>query len=398
MFKPDPSSPSHTLDSASTTKRESTTRNPAKLTTVGVAGGGQLAQMMASAAQNLDIRTVVLDPDPDCAAAQNADELIVGDYCSSDDLLRLAKRCDVITFEIELVDAPSLRLLEADGYCVAPSSKVLATIQDKLLQKYFLAGLKIATADFCEYPGQTSLEIPYVWKARRGGYDGRGVAVIRARDDIESTHDIPAILEELVDIDKELAIVVARANCGNTVCYPLTEIDMDSHTHVLDMVVAPADVPHDVVKKCEYFARMIVKQLEYIGILAVEFFLDHNGDIFVNELSPRPHNSGHYTIEACATSQFEQHLRAITGLPLGPVDMKCAAATFNLLGEVHSIGTARATDLQSAKRGVFVHDYGKTPVRRGRKMGHVTVIDEDRTQVILRANAIKANVSIEAAK
>ncbi|MFT4585755.1 MAG: 5-(carboxyamino)imidazole ribonucleotide synthase [Gammaproteobacteria bacterium] len=398
MPKPNSSSSSDPIDNTRTAKRGSTARNLAKKTTVGVAGGGQLAQMMVNAAHKLGIRMIVLDPDPDCAAAQNADELIVGDFRSSDDLLRLAKRCDVVTFEIELVDAPSLRLLEVDGYRVAPSSKVLATIQDKLLQKYFLADLKIATAEFCEYRGQTNVQFPTVWKARCGGYDGRGVAVIRGQDDIDSTPNIPALLEALVDIDKELAIVVARDNCGNVVCYPLTEINMDSHTHILDMVVAPADVPHDVVEKCEYFAQMIVKQLEYVGILAVEFFLDHNGDIFVNELSPRPHNSGHYTIEACTTSQFEQHLRLITGLPLGPVDMKCAAATFNLLGGVHCISTARTTDLQSGKPGVFVHDYGKTPVRRGRKMGHVTVIDEDRTQVILRANAIKANVSIEAVK
>ncbi|MDA0823847.1 MAG: 5-(carboxyamino)imidazole ribonucleotide synthase [Proteobacteria bacterium] len=397
MFKPNPSSPSDQIDGARTAKRESTTRNPAKLTTVGVAGGGQLAQMMASAARHLDIRTVVLDPDPDCAAAQNADELIVGDFGSADDLLGLAKRCDVVTFEIELVDAQALALLEAGGYCVAPSAKVLTTIQDKLLQKYLLADLKIATAEFCEYPGQTRLEMPYVWKARRGGYDGRGVAVIRDQDDIESAPDIPALLEDLVDIDKELAILVARDYCGNIVCYPLTEINMDSHAHVLDMVVAPADVSHDIVAECENIAQMIVNQLDYVGILAVEFFLDRNGKIIVNELSPRPHNSGHYTIEACATSQFEQHLRAITGLPLGPVGMKCAAATFNLLGEFHSVDVPRDPELHAATSGVFVHDYGKTPVRRGRKMGHVTVIDEDRTQVILRANAIKAKVSIKAA-
>jgi 5-(carboxyamino)imidazole ribonucleotide synthase len=397
MIKPNPSSPSDTPDSDRTAKHESTTRNSAKLTTVGVAGGGQLAQMMANAAQHLDVRTVVLDPDPDCAAAQYADKLIVGDFGFADDLLRLAKRCDVVTFEIELVDAQALGLLEADGYCVAPSAKVLTTIQDKLLQKYFLADLKIATADFCEYPGQTRLEIPYVWKARRGGYDGRGVAVIRNQDDIESVPNIPALLEDLVDIDKELAILVARDYCGNIVCYPLTEIYMDSQAHVLDMVVAPAAVSHDIVAECENFAQMIVNRLDYVGILAIEFFLDRNGKIIVNELSPRPHNSGHYTIEACATSQFEQHLRAITGLPLGPVGMKCAAATFNLLGEFHSVGEPHDLALHTTS-GVFVHDYGKTPVRRGRKMGHVTILDEDRAQVILRANAIKASVSIEAEK
>ncbi len=383
-------------DTTAADARDGTHEPERPVSSIGIAGGGQLARMLIEAAGDLGLRTVVLDPDANCSASTCADEFLVGGFESASDLTRLAHATDALTFEIERVDATVLETLEHAGFTISPSSRVLATIQDKLVQKRFLEALSIPTPAFRPFdPDIDEPALPCVWKARRGGYDGRGVAVIRSRDDIAGLPRVAAMTEELVDLQHEFAIIVARGANGEKKCYPLTEIHMDPAANVLDTVVAPAAADPAVVDICRGYACDIADALEYVGVLAIELFLDGNGEISVNELSPRPHNSGHYSIEACATSQFAQHLRAVAGLPLGSTDLETPAACFNLLGP-----TDPAVVDKLARRGVlgvdvFVHDYAKIPLSPGRKVGHVTVTASTADEAAARAAAIKLAIARE---
>jgi 5-(carboxyamino)imidazole ribonucleotide synthase len=373
-------------------------REPApRIGTIGIAGGGQLARMLVDAAARLGLRTVVLDPDAQCSASSCADEFLVGEFASPTALSQLARATDALTFEIERVDAAVLEQLERDGFAVNPSSRVLATIQDKLVQKRFLESIGIPTPAFAPYNAheEISRTPPFVWKARRGGYDGRGVAVIRSLDELAAVPQVPAMTEDLVDIKREFAIIIARDGAGQLQYYPLTDIHMDPDAHVLDTVVAPAEVNDDVVAICRDYACRIAEALDYVGVLAIELFLDGSDVVSVNELSPRPHNSGHYSIEACVTSQFEQHLRAVAGLPLGPTDLKVAAACFNLLGPADPAGVAALARRGDLGPDVFVHDYAKIPIRPGRKVGHVTVTASTPAEAAQRAAAVKRIIATE---
>lgn len=368
-----------------------------RIGTIGIAGGGQLARMLIEAAEELGLRTVVLDPDARCSASACASELLVGGLESPTALTQLARASDALTFEIERVDVSVLESLEQAGYTVSPSSRVLGTIQDKLVQKRFLESLSIPTPAFRPFDpdADTPPALPFVWKARRGGYDGRGVAVIRDRGEIRDLPRLPAMTEELVDLQHEFAIIVARSADGRTECYPLTEIHMDPEANILDTVVAPATADADVVRTCRRYACEIADALDYIGVLAIELFLDGNGVVSVNELSPRPHNSGHYSIEACVTSQFAQHLRAVAGLPLGSTELKVPAACFNLLGPTDPAVVAELARRDVLGPDVFVHDYAKIPLSPGRKVGHVTVTAPTAAQATARAAAIKQIIAEE---
>lgn len=371
--------------------------SPTQIDTIGIAGGGQLARMLVEAATTLGLRTVVLDPDPQCSAAGCADELLVGDFASAAALSQLARATDALTFEIEKVDATVLEQLEHAGFAISPSSRVLATIQDKLVQKRFLESLGIPTPAFAAFDAEADSApvLPCVWKARRGGYDGRGVAIIRNLEDLATMPRIPAMTEELVDIQQEFAIIIARDSTGRKLCYPLTDILMDPAAHVLDTVIAPAQADTDVVDICRAYAGQIADALDYVGVLAIELFLDGSGGVSVNELSPRPHNSGHYSIEACVTSQFEQHLRAVAGLPLGATDLMAPAACFNLLGPTDPAEVAVLARRGDLGPEVFVHDYAKIPIRPGRKVGHVTVTAPTPAQAAQRATAVKQLIARE---
>ena len=360
--------------------------------TVGIAGGGQLAQMMLPAAAALGLRAVVLDPDPACSAASSADEIVVGGFDSAEALSELAGRCDVITFEIEKISVAALADLEAQGRCVRPSSTVLGVIQDKLRQKEFLREHHIPTSDFVALDKPSALQhpLPCVWKARRDGYDGRGVAVLRDEADVAALPAAPALIEDLVDIDFELAIMIARDAAGNEQHYPVVEIIMDDALHVMDSLVAPADISAALAARCRELASTVAAALDYVGVLALEFFVDRDGRVLVNELSPRPHNSGHYTIEACPTSQFEQHLRAVSGRELGATTLLRPALTFNVLGAPGAHGTPVYVgfDAFESDDDVHVHCYDKPLVRPGRKMAHITVLADSRAAALARAARI----------
>lgn len=367
--------------------------------TVGVAGGGQLAQMMVPPARALGLRLVALDPDAACSAAQTVDELVVGPLASAPHLETLASKADVVTLEIERVNAEALASIENTGKAVRPSAATLATIQDKLIQKQFLVTHGIATSRFKALASPAALDdtFPVVWKARRDGYDGRGVQVLRSAQDAAGLPETPALLEELVDIDYELAVLVARDVGGSIVLYPLSEIVMDPQAHVMDSVIVPAAKPPAIEAECRRLAAAAAEALDYVGILALEFFVTRAGEVLVNEMSPRPHNSGHYTIEACDTSQFEQHLRAVAGLSLGGVGETRAAITFNLLGRCTRAGPPRYVgfDGWAASDGVYPHSYDKPEVRPGRKMGHVTVVADSREEAIAMAARIRDQIRVE---
>jgi len=371
----------------------------AAVAVIGVAGGGQLARMMLPAAARLGLDVVVLDPDPLCSAAPLAQGTVVGAFDSSTALFELARRSDVVTFEIERIDAGVLRELEAAGHRVRPSATTLEIIQDKLTQKEFLARHGVPTSGFCAYPrlDEGPPALPCVWKARRDGYDGRGVAVLRDAAALRALPTTPALLEDLVDIDYELAILVARDTRGTLVHYPVVEIVMDPTAHVMDTVIAPAEVPAAIAARCRELAGVIAEAFAYVGILAVEYFVDRAGNVLVNEVSPRPHNSGHYTIEACATSQFEQHLRAVAGLELGSAELKAAAVTFNVLGAADTNGRPRYVgfDMHAEEDDVFVHCYDKPEVRPGRKMAHVTVLAATRAAAWDKAERVKRTIRVE---
>jgi 5-(carboxyamino)imidazole ribonucleotide synthase len=349
-----------------------------KCSRVGIVGGGQLARMMAEAARNIGLEIVVLDPTPDCPAREFAHQ-IVGEFDDPAKLTELADQTEVVTLDIEAVDATGLAALEQAGKRVAPSAQVLGVIQDKLRQKEFLREHQLPISDFQAITKGsheiTQFGLPCVVKTRRHGYDGRGVKVIRNVHEADELLATPCLVERLVDIDKELAIMVARNWRGEIALYPVVEAEFDSRANILDIIQAPARVSAAIADHCADLARRIVTALDGVGIFGIEFFLDRSGKVLVNEISPRPHNSGHYTIEACATSQFEQHLRAVTNLPLGPTTLVQPAASFNLLGDPSAYGmpTFKGLDLAAQTPGAVVHLYGKHSVKPFRKMGHVTV-------------------------
>jgi len=266
------------------------------------------------------------------------------------------------------------------------------------VQKKFLRDHGIPTSSFTPFDPQNTAapKFPCVWKACRDGYDGRGVAIVQDATALAALPPVAALLEERVAIELELAILIARDAHGETVTYPLTEIVMDPQDHIMDSVIAPAEVSDSIARQCQDIAEALATALGYIGILAIEFFVDTDGQVLVNEMSPRPHNSGHYTIEACATSQFEQHLRAVTGAGLTNGDLLSAAVTFNVLGAQGASGKPHYVgfDGWSESDRVYVHSYDKPEVRPGRKMGHVTVLAENRAAAIEKAQRIKGSIQV----
>ncbi|MEN2997753.1 MAG: 5-(carboxyamino)imidazole ribonucleotide synthase [Brevinematia bacterium] len=361
---------------------------------IGILGGGQLAKMMAQEARKMGLEVVVLDPTPHSPASMVANQ-IVGDFRNSEYVKKLAEVSDVITYDIESVDTSYLREIK---YKVFPSPEILDIIQDKLLQKRFLKQHGIPTPEFREIGGVGEIDVfPCVQKARRGGYDGRGTFVIRSRDDLERAITSPSYIEEFIDIAKELAVMVARNRYGEIAVFPVVEMVFDPRGNILDFLIAPARVETSVVDEVKRLAVKTVEALGGVGVFGIEFFLSRDDRVLVNEIAPRPHNSGHYTIEACATSQFEQHIRAILGLPLGATDLLVSAVMVNLLGSDGYYGKAVYEGVEEVLRipGVYLHIYGKRETFPRRKMGHVTVIDRDLELALEKAKLVKEKLKVK---
>lgn len=374
---------------------------PYPVARIGLIGGGQLGRMMVKAAKRLGCTCVVLDPLQGSPAGQVAGHQIVGDYSDPAMLRELAESCDIVTFELEDIDTGTLIALEAEGHRIFPRPELLAIIQDKYRQKQFLRDAGIPTSEFTDMPrpdaGQfAAFGYPLVQKARRGGYDGRGVVVMPDESAFDGHLPVAGYVERFVEADKELAVMVARNVRGECRAYPTVEMRFHAGDNVLDFLVAPASVPDEVARHAEALAVRTVEVMDGVGVFGVEMFLTADGELLVNEVAPRTHNSGHHTIEACVTDQFEQHLRAILDLPLGETRQLSPATMVNLLGEPGYEGRPMISGLAAvlAIPGVCVHIYGKAVTKPGRKMGHVTVIDDSVEAACEKATRVKTLIRI----
>lgn len=363
-----------------------TSRSMAPLARVGIIGGGQLGRMMIYRAKKLGLEVSVLDASSAAPSAALADRFIAGSLYDRDAIRELAAGSDLVTYEIEHLDVGALDELEASGKPVFPAASVLRTIQDKFLQKRTFAEAGVPVPRFAPLDVGDDLDrarrdirsfgLPCVQKARTGGYDGRGVAVMRSEDDLGAPIAGSTLLEELVEVESELAILIARGADGAVEVYPPVGMRFKAGANVLEWLEAPADVAQEVAARAREVAVRTVEVLGAVGIVAVELFVDRRGEILVNEVAPRPHNSGHFTIEACSTDQFEQHLRAVCGLPLGSPRQHTPAVMINLLGAAGYSGAPVVEGLDAVLRieGASFHWYGKAETRPDRKMGHVTVL------------------------
>lgn len=367
---------------------------------IGILGGGQLGRMLIQKGLDWNIPFAVLDPDPDAPCSTLA-SFTCGKLTDHDTVVRFGEACDIITIEIENVSTRALHTLEQMGKKVFPQPAVVELIQDKRTQKRFYTDHGIPTADFILTGGREDVAaqtdfLPAVNKLGREGYDGRGVQILRSKNDLAKAFDAPGLLEKLVDIDKEISVIVARSADGNVVAYPAVEMVFHPEANLVDYLFSPANVSTDVSRRAASIAKEIITELHMTGILAVEMFVTKEGGILVNEVAPRPHNSGHQTIEGNVTSQYEQHLRAILNLPLGDTSVKQPAAMVNLLGEEGHSGEARYQGMEAVLNvpGVHVHLYGKRLTKPFRKMGHVTVVDSDMESLRKKATFVKNTLKV----
>lgn len=365
-------------------------------TKIGIAGGGQLGRLLTDAAHELGASVIVLDPTPNSPAGQVADVHIVGEYTDADKMRELASVCDVLTFEVETVNAEALEEIAAQGHPVHPQPRTLSTIKDKLTQKTFLRDHGIPVAAFTDGEHADQLRYPYVLKARSGGFDGRGNILIHSEADIEEADSklkgAPAYAEGFVNFEKELAVVAARTVDGVIAVYPVVETV--HRNHICHEVLMPAPVPDEIQQKARALAEKVLSSFEGAGVFAIEMFLVGQ-EILVNEVAPRVHNSGHLTIEACETSQFKQHILAITGESLGSTEMKVQAAVMlNILGGRDGAAEPKGVEEAEKIEGVKVHIYGKMETRRERKMGHLTAVADTLEEAKEKAERAHALISI----
>ncbi len=385
------------LDYARSTTRSSTTLR------VGILGGGQLGRMLLQAAANYPVETFVMENDASCPAAHLCHHFTKGDISNFDDVYNFGKGLDALTIEIEAVNEDALAKLEAEGVRIYPKPAALKTIKSKILQKQFYKDNEIPTSEFIITQNKADLNhhtgfLPAAHKLAMGGYDGRGVELLRTKDDLVRAFDAPAVLEKLVTIKKEIAVIIAVADNGENALYPSVDMVFDNRLNLLEYQISPADIPEKVLWKVEAVALKVVKDLKSPGIFAVELFVDIDDNVFVNETAPRVHNSGHHTIEANFSSQFDMLWRVMLGYPLGSTEHILPAAIVNLLGAEGHSGEAFYEGLNEILQieNVFVHIYGKKQTKPGRKMGHITILSKEKQELIHQANRIKQTVKVVA--
>lgn len=353
-----------------------------KQTKLGILGGGQLGKMLIQAAADLNILCKVLDPDASAPCKSLTNEFVHGKLTDFQMVYDFGQDVEVLTIEIENVNTEAMEALQKEGVKVFPKPEIVREIQDKRLQKQFFKKHNIPTADFILIDNQADLKnyidfLPAVQKLGKEGYDGRGVQKLMNKNDIPKGFDAPSLIEKFVDFEKEISVIVARNENGEVRTFPVVELVFNPVYNLVDYLFAPANISEEAEKEANRIAKLIVEKWDFVGLLAVEMFLTKEGTVLVNEVAPRPHNSGHHTIEANYVSQYEQHLRAILNLPLGSTATILPAAMLNLLGEDGYTGEAKYEGLEEviALEGCYVHLYGKAMTKPFRKMGHVTVID-----------------------
>jgi len=373
--------------------------------TLGILGGGQLGKMLLYETRKWDIATKVMDPSKDAPCRLACNEFVQGDLMDYEAVYNFGKDLDIVTIEIENVNIDALEKLEEEGVKVYPSPRQLRLIQNKINQKLFYVDHGIPTAPFSRFAytseikdslAHGGLELPFVWKSAQFGYDGQGVKIIREISDLATLPNVECLAENLIPFKTELAVIVARNEKGAVVNYPVVEMEFHPEANQVEYVLCPARIDEDVAQKAIKTALKVSRELKHIGLLAVEMFQTKEDEILVNEVAPRPHNSGHYSIEASFTNQFEQHLRCILGLPLGNTESKVAGVMVNLVGaeghegEVYYENIEEILDL----RGVTPHIYGKALTRPFRKMGHVTIVNENMQAARKLAAEVKQTINV----
>lgn len=372
---------------------------------LGILGGGQLGKMLLTETRKFDITTFVLDPSNEAPAQFGATKFFVGSLLDYETVYQFGKMCDTITIEIENVNLDALEKLEEEGHIVFPSPKTLRLIQNKGKQKDFYVENNIPTSNHQRFVDlndlkkaleKDELEFPFVWKCAQFGYDGNGVKICRSTMDLLHLHEVECIAEEMVPFKNELAVIVARNANGEVKTYPVVEMEFHPEANQVEYVICPARIDEKVAQLAIETALQVSKAFNHVGLLAVEMFQTENDDILVNEVAPRPHNSGHHTIEASYTSQFENHLRSVLNLPLGNTDSKVAGIMVNLVGEEGFSGPVIYENIEKimAIDGVTPHIYGKKETRPFRKMGHVTIVNEDMAAARKIAEEVKNSIRV----
>ena len=372
---------------------------------LGILGGGQLGKMLLFDTRKFDIQTYVLDPSDEAPCKIACDKLFKGDLMDFETVYNFGKLVDVLTFEIELVNLEALVKLEAEGLKVYPSPKTLKLIQNKGVQKDFYTEHAIPTANYKRFKDikslvvailESKIELPFVWKCTEFGYDGNGVKVIRQVSDLDNLANVECIAEEMIPFKNELAVIVCRSPSGEIKTYPVVEMEFHPEANQVEYVICPARIDAKVAEKAREIALTVSEKFNHVGLLAVEMFQTEDDEIIVNEVAPRPHNSGHYSIEASYTSQFENHLRAILNLPLGNTESKVAGIMVNLVGAEGYSGDVVYENIEKIMswNGVTPHIYGKKQTRPFRKMGHVTIVNSDIVEARKIAEDVKNSIRV----
>lgn len=372
---------------------------------LGILGGGQLGKMLLFDTRKFDIQTYVLDPSDEAPCKIACDKFFKGDLMDFETVYNFGKLVDVLTFEIELVNLQALVKLEAEGLKVYPSPKTLKLIQNKGVQKDFYTEHAIPTANYKRFKNikslvvailESKIELPFVWKCTEFGYDGNGVKVIRQVSDLDNLANVECIAEEMIPFKNELAVIVCRSPSGEIKTYPVVEMEFHPEANQVEYVICPARIDAKVAEKAREIALTVSEKFNHVGLLAVEMFQTEDDEIIVNEVAPRPHNSGHYSIEASYTSQFENHLRAILNLPLGNTESKVAGIMVNLVGAEGYSGDVVYENIEKIMswNGVTPHIYGKKQTRPFRKMGHVTIVNSDIVEARKIAEDVKNSIRV----
>ncbi|MFM2224510.1 MAG: hypothetical protein RJA07_712 [Bacteroidota bacterium] len=371
---------------------------------LGILGGGQLGKMLLQCTNTWDVFTKILEPSADSACKNLCNEFTQGSLHDYKTVYDFGKNCDVLTIEIEHVNVDALKQLKAEGVIVHPNPMALETIQDKGLQKVFYQKNNFPTSEFvlCENKNEAfavaeKWNFEAVQKSRKAGYDGKGVYVCSSKNDAENLMDLPCVMERKIKMKTEIAVIASRNENDEVRCYPAVEMAFHDGANMLDLLLFPAQIETKIEEQAETLATQLIRAFDICGLLAVEFFVDENNQLLINEVAPRPHNSGHQTIESSITSQYEQHLRGILNLPLGSTKIKMPSAMVNLLGASGFDGDVYYEGLENClkKEGVKIHIYGKKKTKPFRKMGHVTVLHNDINEAKKTAQWVKQNITVK---
>jgi len=373
---------------------------------LGIIGGGQLGKMLLQVTSRLSIKTNILDPSEDSPCKNLCNEFEIGNLMDFDAVYQFGKKCDLVTFEIEHVNIEALEKLESEGTKVYPTSKTLKIIQNKNLQKQFFIDNNIPTSDFYYFKSpkdfknslhKNQISFPCVWKKTKFGYDGYGVEIIKSIEQIDNLPDEEFIIEEFIPFEKELATTIVRNYSGDIQIFPLVQMDFNKESNQVEYVVCPAQVNREIKDLANALAMKVSKSFKHVGLLAIEMFLTKDNKILINEVAPRPHNSAHYSIEACENSQFQQHINSILNLKLGSCKSNNNAIMVNLVGEKGYFGPVFYQGIEKAmeQSNVSVHIYGKSNTKPNRKMGHVTVTDENLKNGLKKAKSVKNLIKVK---